>query len=42
MTKTTHVCWRSLAAGYGWMAVFAFARAHYFLTVILGPAFGWR
>lgn len=27
---------------YAWVAGFLLIRTHYFLTIIVGPVFGWR
>lgn len=34
--------WRSVPGRYAWVVGLLLLRTHYFLTVIVGPVFGWR
>jgi hypothetical protein len=41
-TKRARPGWPNWVARCAWVAVFLLLRTHYFLSVIVGPVFGWR
>ena len=42
MTEITRADFPRVVERYVWVAGFLLIRTHYFLTAIMGPAFGWR